>query len=327
MKSNRRTALRAIAVATAGLAVAPAAWGQQDYPSRTVRIVVPYPPVGPTDIVARVVGQKMSERLKQPVIIENRAGASGNIGAEAVAKAPADGYTLLMGTTAHAINPSLFASLGYDFGRDFEPVALLTSVPLVLVVHPSVPARTVPELIAHAKSKPGELAYGSSGNGQSTHLAAELFKTMAGVSMTHVPYKGSAPALIDLAGGQVSAMFDTMLSAMPQVKAGRLRALAVTSATRSTAAPELPTVAEAALPGYEAVAWNGLLAPKGTPPQIVALLNRTVNEVLSEGELRQRFAADGADVGGGSAGEFATHIRTEIDKWRKVVQTASVKLD
>jgi len=326
--ASRRTLLAAAAGATLLAAAAPAHAADAAFPQRAVKIVVPYPPGGPTDIVARVVGQKMSERLKQPVLIENRAGAGGNIGAEAVARSPADGYTLVVATTAHAINPSLFKSLTYDVVKDFVPVALLTSVPLVLVANPSLPASSVAELIALAQSRgPGAITYGSSGNGQSTHLAAELFNTMAGVSMTHVPYKGSAPALVDLAGGQVSVMFDTMLSAMPQVKAGRLRALAVTSAERSVAAPDLPTVAEAGLPGYAATAWNGLLAPAGTPPDVLAILNRAVNDALSDPEVRKRFAADGADSVGGTSEQFAAHIRTELDKWRRTVKAANVRID
>jgi tripartite-type tricarboxylate transporter receptor subunit TctC len=323
---SRRVALAALAIGATAAAFAPSAWAQA-WPARTVRIVVPYPPGGPTDIVARVVGQKLAERLRQPFVIENRAGAGGNIGAEAVAKSAPDGYTLLLGTTAHAINPSLFKSLNYDFARDFVPVALLTSIPLVVVVPASSPIGSVADLIAAARARPGAVTYGSSGNGQSTHMAAELFNSMASVSMTHVPYKGSAPALTDLAGGQVGVMFDTMLSAMPQVKAGRLRALAVTSAARAPSAPELPTVAESGLSGYEVGAWNGLLAPAGTPAEVVALLNRTVDEVLRDPEVRQRFAADGAIVGGGSTEQFAVFVRRELEKWRAVVERAGVKLD
>ncbi|MCX7230272.1 MAG: tripartite tricarboxylate transporter substrate binding protein [Burkholderiales bacterium] len=331
MQPPRRTALAAFAVlAAAALAVAaPAAHAQaQPWPSRPVRIVVPYPPGGPTDIVARLVGQRLSERLKQPFVIENRAGAGGNLGAEAAAKSPADGYTLLLGTTAHAINPSLFKSLGYDIRKDFVPIALLTSIPLVLVVPAASPVTTVADVVALAKSKGGGLPYASSGNGQSTHLAAELFASMAGAPMTHVPYKGSAPALTDLAGGQVALMFDTMLSAMPQVKAGRLKAIAVTSAVRAPSAPELPTVAEAAgLAGYEATAWNALFAPAGTPPEVSAALAAAVAEVLAEPETRQRFAADGAIAGSGTPAALGAFLGREIDKWRGVVQRANVKVD
>jgi len=331
MHTPRRAALAAFAAlaATALAAAAPAAHAQaQPWPSKPVRIIVPYPPGGPTDIVARLVGQRLSERLKQPFVIENRAGAGGNLGAEAAAKSPADGYTLLLGTTAHAINPSLFKSLGYDIRKDFVPIALLTSIPLVLVVPAASPVATVADVVALAKSKGGGLPYASSGNGQSTHLAAELFASMAGAPMTHVPYKGSAPALTDLAGGQVALMFDTMLSAMPQVKAGRLKAIAVTSAVRAPSAPELPTVADAAgLAGYEATAWNALFAPAGTPPDVSAALAAAVAEVLAEPETRQRFAADGAIAGSGTPAALGAFLGREIDKWRGVVQRANVKVD
>ena len=323
-------ALSAATLAAAALAPSPAR-AQGAWPAKPVKLGVPYPPGGPTDIVARLVGQRLAERLKQPFVIENRAGAGGNIGAEAAAKAPADGYTLLIGTTAHAINPSLFPNLGYDIRKDFAPVALLTQIPLVLVVPASSPASTVADVVAMAKAKGGALPYGSSGNGQSTHLAAEMFATMAGAPMTHVPYKGSAPALVDLAGGQVALMFDTMLSAMPQVKAGRLKAIAVTSAVRAPSAPELPTVAQTpgmpGLAGYEATAWNGLFAPAGTPPDVLAALAKAVAEVLAEPQTRQRFAADGAIVGAGTPAAFDAYVAKEIETWRAVVQRANVKVD
>jgi tripartite-type tricarboxylate transporter receptor subunit TctC len=299
----------------------------QAYPAKPVRIVVPYPPGGPTDIVARLVGNKLEERFKQPFVIDNKPGAGGNVGAEVVARAAPDGYSLVVGTTAHAINPSIFKQMSYDLLRDLTPVALLTRMPLVLVVHPSVPARTVEEFIAHARKSDGALAYASSGNGQSTHLAAELFKSMTGVKMTHVPYKGSAPALVDVAGGQVAAMFDTMLSAMPQVKAGRLRALAVTSERRSGAAPDLPTIAESGVPGYEATAWNGLLAPAGTPKDIVEQLNKAVNETLAQPDVAQRLAADGADPGTGSVMDFDKFIRVELDKWARAVKSSGAVMN
>jgi tripartite-type tricarboxylate transporter receptor subunit TctC len=299
----------------------------QSYPTKPITIVVPYPPGGPTDIVARLVGQKLGERVGQQVIIDNRPGAGGNVGAALVARAAPDGYTLLLGTTAHAINPSVFASLNYNIVKDFSPVVLLTSLPLVVVTNASVPAKNIQELIALAKSKPDQLAYASSGNGQSTHLAAELFKTMAGVSMTHVPYKGSAPALADLAGGQVAVMFDTMLSAMPQVKGGRLRALAVTTATRSSAAANLPTVAESGVPGYEAVAWSGLLAPAQTPADIVTKLNTEINAILAQPDVRKRLLTDGADPVGGSAEQFSAHVVKEVQKWAAVAKTSGAKVD
>jgi tripartite-type tricarboxylate transporter receptor subunit TctC len=326
MNQNRRTSLTALAAGTLLQSVSGLGFAQT-YPARAVHIVVPYPPGGPTDIVARGIGQKLAERLRQPFVIENKPGAGGNIGAEAAAKAPPDGCTLLLGTTAHAINPWLFKNLNYDFARDFVPIALLTSLPLVAVVPANSPVNSIADLIALAKAKAGGLPYGSSGNGQSTHMAAELFKSMAGVGMTHVPYKGSAPALTDLAGGQVAVMFDTMLSAMPQVRAGRLRAIGVTSLARAGSAPEIPTIAEAGLPGYEVGAWNGLLAPVGTPDAVVGALNRAVNEALRDSDLRQRFATDGAEVVGGTAESFAGFIRRELDKWRRVVQTGGIKLD
>jgi tripartite-type tricarboxylate transporter receptor subunit TctC len=297
------------------------------YPKKPITIVVPYPPGGPTDIVARVVGQKLGDRLGQQVIVDNRPGAGGNIGAALVARAAPDGYTLLLGTTAHAINPSVFPALNYDILKDFSPVVLLTSLPLVVIANASVPAKNVQELVALAKSKQGQLTYASSGNGQSTHLAAELFKTMTGVSMTHVPYKGSAPALTDVAGGQVSVMFDTMLSAMPHIKSGRLKALAVTSAKRSASAPELPTVAESGVPGYEAVAWSGLLAPAHTPPEIVAKLNTEINVILSQPDVQKRFLNDGAEPVGGSPEQFSTHISSEVQKWATVAKLSGAKVD
>ena len=328
MNQLRRALLKGAGMAAgASLAGAHGLALAQDYPARTVRIVVPYPPGGPTDIVARLVANKLEARFKQSFVVENKPGAGGNLGAEVVARADADGYSMVVGTTAHAINPSIFKQMNYDLLKDLTPVALLTKVPLVLVLHPSVPARTVAEFIAHAKKPDSRLAYASSGNGQSTHLAAELFKSMTGVSMTHVPYKGSAPALVDLAGGQVAAMFDTMLSAMPQAKAGRLRALAVTSAQRSSAAPDLPTIAESGVDGYEATAWNGLLAPAATPKPIVEQLNKAVNEILAQPEVAKRLAADGADPGSGSAADFDKFIRAELEKWAAAVKTSGAVMN
>ena len=336
MNEGRRTLLRTalasggaalpLAVSGLGALAAPAIALAQDWPARTVKIVVPYPPGGPTDIVARLVGEKLSNRYGQSFVIENKPGAGGNLGAEAVARSAADGYTLLVATTAHAINPSIFKELPYDVLKDFAPVALFTLMPLVLVVNPEVPASNLAEFIALAKKPDGKLAYASSGNGQSTHLAAELFKSMTGARMIHVPYKGSAPALTDLAGGQVSAMFDTTLSAMPQVKAGRLRALAVTSARRSAIAPDLPAIAES-VPGYEATAWNGLLAPAGTPQEVVLALNGAINEVLQSPQVAQRLAADGVEAGKTSPPKFAAFIRAEVEKWGAVAKSSGAVLN
>ncbi len=282
--------MRAIAACRTALAalslVAAAASAGQDWPAKPITVVVPYPPGGPTDIVARVVAQGLGDELKQTIIIDNRSGAGGNIGADMVAKAAPDGYTLLLATTAHAINMSLFKNLNYDTRKSFAPVSLLTSGPLVIVTRPDLPASNVRELIELAKSTPGKLTFASSGNGQSTHLAAELFGAMAGVRMVHVPYRGSAPALTDVMGGQADIMFDTMLSSMPYVNGGKLKALTVTGAARSPAAPNVPTVAEAGLPGYEATAWNGLLAPAGTPASVVDRLNSALQKVLGRADIQ-----------------------------------------
>ena len=299
----------------------------QGFPNKPVKLVVPYPPGGPTDIVARVVGQKLSEQTGQQFIVDNRAGAGGNIGAEAVARSPADGYTLLVATTAHAINMSLFRKLGYNTLKDFAPVSPLTHGPLVIAANPALPAQNVRELIALARAKPGAINFASSGNGQSTHLSGELFNAMAGVKMTHVPYKGSSPALTDVMGGQASLMFDTMLSAMPFVKSGKLKALAVTSAKRSPAAPDLPTVAESGLPGYETIAWNGIVAPTGTPKEVIARLSAELKRALEMPEVREKFAAQGFAAAWSTPEEFAAFLKAEVDKWAPVVKASGATID
>ena len=298
------------------------------YPSKPIRLVVPFPPGGATDILARAVGADLTRAWGQSVTIENRGGAGGNLGAEVVAKAPADGYTLVMGTVGtHAINASLYAKMPYDAVTDFAPVSLVASVPNVLVVHPSLPVRSVRELIELARAKPGVINFASSGNGTSIHLSGELFKTMAGVQMTHIPYKGSAPALADLLGGQVSLMFDNMPSVLPQIKADKLRALAVTSAKRSPALPELPTIAEAGLAGYEASSWFGVLAPAGTPKDIVGKLSQTIAAALHGSEMKERLSSQGAEPIGSTPEQFAAHIQAEIAKWARVVKASGAKLD
>ena len=326
-RSLVRRRLMAALGAAACLAAVPLAAHAQGYPNKPVRLVVPYPPGGPTDIVARVVAQKLSEQTGQQFIIDNRPGAGGNTGAELVARSAPDGYTLVVATTAHAINPSLFKSLGYKLTKDFAPVSLLTSGPLVIVATPDLPASNVTELIALAKARPGGLNFASSGNGQSTHLAAELFASMAGVKMTHIPYKGSAPALTDVMGGQAQLMFDTMLSAMPQVKGGKLKALAVTSAKRSAAAPDLPTVAESGLPGYEAIAWNGLLAPAGTPPEVIARLSAELKKALALPEVKDKFEAQGFAATWNTPEAFGSFMNAEVQKWAQVVKVSGATLD
>ena len=297
------------------------------YPNKPVKVVVPYPPGGPTDIVARVVFQQVSEATGQQFVIDNRAGGGGNIGAEAVAHAPADGYTLLVATTAHAINMSLFSGLRYDVVKDFMPVSLLTQGPLVLVATPSFLANNVRELIALAKAKPDTLNFASSGNGQSTHLSGELFNAMAGVKISHVPYKGSAPALTDVMSGQVPLMFDTMLSAMPFVNSGKLKALAVTSPVRSPAAPNVPTIAESGLPGYEVFAWNGLLTPAGTPKAVVARLNEELKKALQLPQVKEKFSAQGFAASWETSEYFGRFLQDEVEKWTKTVRMSKAKVD
>jgi len=299
----------------------------QTYPNKPVRVVVPYPPGGPTDIVARVLFQQVSEATGQQFLVDNRAGAGGNIGAEIVAKAPADGYTLLIGTTAHAINMSLFKNLNYDVQKDLAPVSLLTQGPLVLVAHPQFPANSVKEVIELAKTKTGGLNFASSGNGQSTHLSAELFNTMAGIKMSHVPYKGSAPALTDVMSGQVDVMFDTTLSAMPFVKAGKLKALGLTSPVRSSAAPDVPTIAESGLPGYEVFAWNGVLVPAGTPKAIVQHLNDQIRKAMLLPQVKDKFSAQGFAASWNSPENFGVFLKNEVDKWSRTVKASGATLD
>ncbi len=299
----------------------------QDYPNKPVKLIVPYPPGGATDIGARVVAQKLTEQTGQAFVVENRPGAGGNLGAEAAARSPADGYTLLVGTTAHAINPSMFSKLNYDILKDFIPVSGLSGGPLVVVVNPNLPVKNVADMVNLAKTKQGGLNYASSGNGQSTHLAVELFKVQAKVNMTHVPYKGSAPALNDVAAGQADVMFDTTISAMPLVRAGKLRALAVTGATRSPAAPELPTIAESGYPGYEAIAWNGIFVPAGTPKDVVNKLNAELKKALDNPEVKQRFEAQGFASSWSSPEAFNKFVNNEVQKWANVAKVSGAKID
>jgi tripartite-type tricarboxylate transporter receptor subunit TctC len=321
-----RTVQRA-AFAAMTLLLAAGAWAQA-YPTKPIRLVVPFPAGGTTDILARQVAQRLSVSLGQSVIVDNRPGAAGNIGSDLVAKSAPDGYTLLMGTVGtHAINPSLYTRMPYDHVKDFVPIVLVAGVPNVLEVTPSLPVNSVADLIKLAKEKPGQLNFASSGSGTSIHLSGELFKTMAGVDMMHVPYKGSAPAVTDLMGGQVQLMFDNLPSSLAQIKAGKLRAIAVTSAQRAPALPNVPTIAESGLPGFEASSWFGMLAPAGTPSPIVARLNADVNQWLQTAEAKEKLLAQGAVAAGGTPEQFAAHIRAETEKWAKVVKVSGAKVD
>ena len=300
----------------------------QPYPTKPIRFVVPYPAGGPLDTVARLLGQKVAEGTKQPVIVDNKPGAGGNIGADAVAKSPPDGYTILMGAVAtHAINPTLYASIPYDPVKDFIPVTQVASTPNVLVVNPSVPASNVREFIAYAKSNPGKLNFGSGSPGSAGHLAGELFKTMAGVEMTHVPYKGAAPAMNDLIGGQIQLMFDNLASSLGQVRAGRIKALAVTTAKRTALAPELPTVAESGLPGFDISTWFGIFVPAGTPREAVDRLHAEFTRALAAPDVREKMLALGAEPVGNRPEEFAAYIRAEADKYARVIKASGARAD
>lgn len=321
--------LAAPAMALAVSAVpAHAAEAAGDYPQKPIKIVVPYPPGGSTDVLARTVGQKLSTRFGQPVVVENRAGASGNLGASYAAKSPADGYTLFLGTsTALAVNPHLYQSLTYDPQKDFAPLILATTLPSLVVVNSSVPVKSIKELNEYLKAKAGAVNYASSGNGTPAHLGAEMYKKMTGVKMTHVPYKGGAPALTDLAGGQTALMFAILPESWPLVKDGRLRALAITTAQRSSLMPELPTVAEAGVPGYELVGWYGFLAPAGTPKDVVAKLNKALDEALQEKDVRDKLTTMGFQVEGGAPERLGDLMRSESRKWGQVVKEGNIKVD
>ena len=299
----------------------------QSYPSRPLRFVIPFPPGGGADNLARIVGQKAGDSLGQQIVIDNRAGAGGNIAAEVVAKAAPDGYTLLQGNVAHAISTSLYRKLNYDLLKDFVPVTQLASIPFMLVVYPSLPAGSVKELIALAKSNPGQLSYGSSGNGGPSHLAMELFKSMAGLEMRHIPYKGAAPATTDLIAGQVQMMFFTVSVALPHIKSGRLRGLAVASGRRIPLAPDFPTMVEAGVPGFEATTWFGVLVPAGTSSDAVKKLHSVFASALSAPDVRDRLVNQGFELVGSAPGEFGAYVKAEIPKWAKVVKASGATID
>jgi tripartite-type tricarboxylate transporter receptor subunit TctC len=325
MKLPRREFLHLAAGAAALPAVSRIAWAQA-YPSRPVRLIVGFAPGGTTDITARLIGQWLSERLGQQFLIENRTGAATNIATEAVVRAPADGYTLLLVTASNAINATLYDKLGFNFIRDIAPVAGIIRYPLVMQVNPSFPAKTVPEFISHAKSNPGKVSYGSGGIGTSIHVASELFKMMAGIEMIHVPYRGGAPAMTDLMGGQIQVVFNPVPESMEHIKAGKLRPLAVTGATRSEALPDVPTVGDF-VPGFEASALQGIGAPKDTPAEIVEKLNKEINAGLADPKLKARFADLGATVFVVSPADFGKFIADETEKWAKVIKFAGAKAE
>jgi tripartite-type tricarboxylate transporter receptor subunit TctC len=298
----------------------------QNYPARPVRIIVGFPAGGSADLAARLVGQWLSERLGQQFVVENRVGAGGNIGVEAVVNAVADGYTLLLIGPPQAINATLYEKLNFNFLRDIAPIAAILRYPNVMEVHPSVPARTVPEFIAYAKANPGKLNFASAGNGTSQHVSGELFKAMTGVNMVHVPYRGNAPALTDMVGGQVQVMFDNMPTSIEFIRAGKLRPLAVTTAARSEVLPDLPTVADF-VPGYEASGWFGIGAPRSTPPEIISKLNGEINAGLADPKLKARLADLGSTPLVYSPAEFGKHLADETEKWGRVIKFAGAKAD
>jgi len=297
------------------------------YPTRPVRIVVPSSAGGGSDILARLMAKKLTESMGQPFIVENRAGAGQALGIDVVARAPADGYTLLMAASAIVLNQVLSKKTSYDTVRDFAPVSLVASVSNVLVVNPTLPVKTEAELIDYAKARPGVLNYSSAGTGTSPHLSMELFRSMAGITLTHVPYKGTGPAVVDVVGGQVQLSMPNLLTAMPHIKAGTLRALGVTGPRRATALPNVPTIAEAGLPGYESVQWYGLLAPMGTPAPLVARLHAEIAKSLASPEIQAALTNEGAEAVGNKPEEFAAFIKSEIDKWSTVVKTARIQQD
>jgi tripartite-type tricarboxylate transporter receptor subunit TctC len=326
MGSLRQAACAAALAACGVLGAAPEATAQA-WPNKSVRVVIPFPAGGSADTLARLLGQKLTERLGQPFVADNRPGAGGNIGTELAAKAAPDGYTFLMGVSSIAIAPSLYANLSWDPVKDFSPVVLVASTPNILVVHPSVAANSVQELVALAKSKPGQLNYASGGNGATNHLAGELFKRMTGTEIVHIPYRGNPLAVIDVLNGQVAMMFDFMITSLPHVKAGKLRPLAVTGTRRSPQVPELPTVSEAGVPGYEASTWFAIMAPAGTPADATSKLNAEVNAVLRLPDVRDRLDTLGAEPLGGTSADVATRLRADLVKWTEVVKAANIKIE
>ena len=323
---KRRPSRVALLVAAVLLAAAMPAFAQ-DYPNRPIRFIVPYPPGGGTDVVARIMNDALAVELGQPIIIDNRGGAAGNVGTDIAAKAPADGYNILFTLSSHTINPKLYDKLPFDVERDFVPISLAASIPQILVAHPSVPANNVTELIALAKANPGKLNYASVGTGSPGHIAGELFKIKTGVDIVHIPYKGGGPAVVDTIGGQVQLLFVSMPAAWQHVKAGKLKAIAVASAKRSVAAPELPTIAESGVPDYAVESWYGALAPAKTPPAAVARLNAAFAKVLANPQIKEKLLAQGAEAAPSTQAEMDRVIKEELEKWDLVIKTAKIKPD
>jgi tripartite-type tricarboxylate transporter receptor subunit TctC len=311
----------------AAIALMAPSMAQAQYPMKPMRLIVPYPPGGGTDTMARTLGQKLAESLGQQVVVDNRPGGGANIGAELAAKSPPDGYTLLMCTIAHASAVSLYRKLGYDVLRDFAPVSLLATTPHILVTHPSLPVKSVKELIALAKVRPNELVYSSSGSGTPAHLAGELFKHMVGVNMVHVPYKGGGPSVVALLSGEVALAFATTPSVLTHVRSGRLRAIAVTTGRRSVATPDLPTLADSGVAGYDVGSWYGLLVPAGTPKEVIARLNSEVHKALRLPDVKQRLDAGGFEALTSTPEEYGAFMRGEVEKWAKVVKAAGIRAD
>ncbi|HSV78486.1 MAG TPA: tripartite tricarboxylate transporter substrate binding protein [Ramlibacter sp.] len=327
MATRRAALVLALTAAWVGAGPAAAQDAARAYPTRPVTLIVPYAAGSNGDLVTRLVAHRLATSLGQPIVIDNKPGAGGNLGAELAARAPADGYTLVLTAPSHAVNMSLSAKRRYDVLKDFVPVAMLTSSPMVLIVNPSVPAKNVRELVALAKASPGKLNYASPGNGSTAHMAMELFKADTGVAIQHVPYKGGGEATKDLVGGEVQVMFNAPSTALDFVRSNKVRALGVSSARRSPLAPELPTIAESGIPGYEVLIWQGLLAPAGTPPAIVERLNREINVVLKAPELQKEFTTLGVDALPSTTKEFKDYLEKEVVKWARVVKTNGIKAD
>jgi tripartite-type tricarboxylate transporter receptor subunit TctC len=319
--------LAAIIVACLMPAAAVAAQADAQYPSKPIRLIVPQPPSGTVDMLARMIGQKLAEALRQQVVIDNRGGASGTIGSDLVAKAPADGYTILMTMTSHTTTPSMYAKLPYDAINDFVPVTMVTSAALILVVNPALPVQSIKDLVAYARARPGQLNFTSAAIGSGGHLAGELLKNMTAIAATHVPYRGTGPAIIALIANEVQFMFAGLLPAQAQVKVNRLRAIAVTSATRSSFMPDLPTVAESGLPGFEVVGWYGVLAPAATPSAIVNRLHAEIIKILAQPETRDRIAGEGAEVVGDTPAQFAAFLKADIARWAPLIKQSGARLD